>query len=81
MSDWFFAGAPYLVGTDVPSNVTGECAHQHPTYDAAADCIARKDADIKTGHGRNAYCDRVVMVRTGPHRTDVEVAAYYEQAA
>lgn len=59
---YYYAGAPYKPGTNLPDNVTGECKHQHTTPDEAQRCIDNLDASIKRGHGRSAYCDRVVMV-------------------
>jgi len=55
------AGAPWRAGTTMPTNVTGECPHQHKTAEAAQACIDRLDRSIKRGHGRSAYADRVVM--------------------
>ena len=58
----FYAGAPFMPGTNLESNVTGECGHNHKTPEAAQKCIDDEDAAIKRGHGRNAYSDRIVMV-------------------
>lgn len=63
---YFYAGAPLMPGTNLPSNVTGECGHKHRTPEAAERCITALDRAIKRGHGPNAYCDRVVMARW-PH--------------
>lgn len=58
----YYAGARYHIGTCLPSNVTGECDHEHATAAEAQECIDDLDAAIKRGNGRAAYCDRVVMV-------------------
>ena len=65
----YFGGAKYKPGTNVPSNVTGECGHDHRTPEAARKCIDATDKAVKAGHGGNAYCDRVVMVQEF-HNTD-----------
>lgn len=57
----YIAGAPFMPGTNLPSNVTGECPHRHRTPEAAQRCIDDMDRRIKRGHGRHAYCDRVVI--------------------
>lgn len=62
MTTYYFAGSTYLPGTRVPDNVTGQCPHRHRTPEAAERCIERLDRAIKRGHGRNAYCDRIVMM-------------------
>lgn len=59
---WWYAGAPFKAGTNLPNNVTGECGHKHKSPDGARQCIARVDASMKRGFGPSAYCDRVVMV-------------------
>ena len=61
----YFGGAPFHQGTNLPSNVTGECKHFHRTPAAAQKCIDQEDAAIKRGHGRTAYSDRIVMVQEG----------------
>lgn len=58
---FFYAGAPLVPGTCQPNNVTGECGHQHKTPEAAQRCIDQMDRAIKIGHGKSAYCDRIVM--------------------
>ena len=65
---YFYAGAPYHPGTNLPSNVTGECPHRHRTAAKAQDCIRKLDRSIKRGHGLNAYCDRIVMVHDSEGR-------------
>lgn len=60
--EWWYAGAPFQPGTEIPNNVTGECPHKHRSPDAAQGCIDRVDASMKRRFGENAYCDRVVMV-------------------
>jgi len=62
---YYLGGAPFLPGTNLPGNVTGECPHRHRTPAAARACIESVDRAIKRGHGENAYCDRVVMVTDG----------------
>lgn len=62
----YYAGAAPLPGTSVTSNVTGNCGHRHRSAEAAEACIAATDRAIKRYYGQNSYCDRVVMVRTGP---------------
>jgi len=59
---WYSAGSEYHPGTNLPRSVTGECPHRHRTPEAARRCIEEMDAAIKRGHGRDAYCDRIVMV-------------------
>jgi hypothetical protein len=46
---WWYAGAPFHVGTNLPNNVTGECSHRHNSPDAAKACIVRVDASMKRG--------------------------------
>lgn len=58
----YYGGAPRHPGTPLPSNVTGECPHEHRTPEAAQRCIDDVDRSIKRGNGPGAYCDRVVMV-------------------
>lgn len=58
---YWIAGGHNLPGHNLPGNVTGDCPHHHRTPEAAQHCIDRMDAAIKRGHGRNAYCDRVVI--------------------
>lgn len=62
MTTTYRAGAPWHPSTMLPSNVTGECSHQHRSVAAAERCIASHDSSIKNGHGRNASSDRSVMV-------------------
>jgi len=57
----WIAGGYNLPGTNVPANVTGDCPHLHLTSEAAQRCISATDKAIKRGHGRNAYCDRIVI--------------------
>ena len=63
MKRYYYAGAPYHFGTNLPNNVTGECGHEHKTPEAAQRCIDELDASIKRGSNGSGYCDRVVMVR------------------
>ncbi len=62
MSDRYIAGGKRHPGTNLPSNVTGDCAHLHRTPEAAQACIDDMDRSIKIGHGERAYCDRLVLV-------------------
>ena len=62
---YYVAGALFVPGTNLTSNVTGDCAHKHRTATAARQCIARHDAAIKRGHGNNAYSDRKVIMVSG----------------
>ena len=57
----YIAGGYNHPGTNLPSNVTGDCPHVHRSIEAAQKCIAEMDASIKRGQGRSAYCDRIVI--------------------
>jgi hypothetical protein len=73
MRRYYYAGAPHRPGSNLPSNMTGECEHQHRTPEAAQRCIDALDASIKRGHGQSAYCDRRVMVHEADGRRSVYV--------
>jgi hypothetical protein len=54
----YIAGALFHPGTNLASNVTGDCPHRHTTPEAAQQCIERRNRQLaKIG----AYCDRVVI--------------------
>jgi len=55
MNTYYYAGSAY-------DNVTGDCPHRHRSFKAAERCIESMDAAIKRGHGKAAFCDRVVMI-------------------
>lgn len=67
MRTTYTAGAPWHAGTMLPTNVTGECPHEHRSPEAAQRCIDALDRSIKRGHGQHAHADRRVMV---DHRDD-----------
>lgn len=59
---YWFAGGPRHPGTDMATNVRGDCPHRHRTPRAAARCVEADDRAVRAGHGRNAYSDRIVMI-------------------
>lgn len=40
--------------------VRGSCGHRHKTAESAARCVWKDNRDVRRGHGRDAYSDRVV---------------------
>lgn len=62
MRTYYYAGAPRHPGTPLPSNVTGECPHEHRSPEAAQRCIDELDRSIKRGTNGHGHADRVVMV-------------------
>ena len=77
MKRYYYAGAPYHSGTNLPNNVTGECEHEHKTPKAAQRCIDELNASIERDSNGKGYCDRVVMVR----KADGESRVYVPEVA
>ena len=58
----YFAGAPFIPGTGIPNNVTGECGHKHKTPEAAQSCIDKSNRSLQRSIGMHySYIDRRVM--------------------
>ena len=61
----YFAGAPFIPGTGIPNNVTGECCHVHKSAQAAQKCIDKVNGKFKNQAGMaHCYVDRIPMMQS-----------------